>query len=394
MPRRAAIVAARRTPIGKFLGAFAEMSAADLGAAVVKDAIAAAGLRGDQVDEVILGCARQAGGGPNVARQVSFRAGCPETVPAFTVNKACGSGLKAIVLATQAILLGDAEVVVAGGTESMSRVPFMLPRARTGYRLGHADMVDGMYQDGFLCPLCKEVMGKTAENLAEQYAISREQQDAYAVRSQNRAEAAIRAGWFASEITPVEVLDAKGKSVVVAQDEHVRWGATIEGMRKLPPVFQEGGTVTAGNSSGITDGAAALVLMSEEKARALGREPLGFVEGYVSVGVPPRTMGIGPVPAVKRLAQRLGLSVTDWDLVELNEAFAAQVIACNRELGIDDARLNVAGSGISLGHPIGATGARIVVTLLHGMRRTGARRGLATLCISGGQGMAVSFVRA
>ncbi|MEK7866756.1 MAG: acetyl-CoA C-acetyltransferase [Planctomycetota bacterium] len=394
MARRVAVVAALRTPIGKFLGAFAEMSAADLGASVVKATLAAAGLRGDQVDEVILGNARQAGGGPNPARQVSWRAGCPETVPAYTVNKACGSGLKSIVLATQAILLGDAEVVVAGGMESMSRVPYMLPRARTGYRLGHAELVDGMYQDGFLCPLCKDLMGKTAENLADEYRIPREDQDAYAVRSQNRAESAIKSGWFASEIAPVEVADAKGKTTSVAQDEHVRLGATIDGMKKLPAVFKEGGTVTAGNSSGITDGAAALVLMSEEKARALGKEPLGFVEGYVSAGVGPRVMGLGPVPAVRKLNQKLGLSAASYDLVELNEAFAAQVIACNKELGFDLERTNVAGSGISLGHPIGATGARIVVTLLHGMKRTGARRGLATLCISGGQGMAVSITRA
>lgn len=393
MSRRVAIIAARRTPIGKFMGSFAEMSAADLGTSVVRDVLATAGIQGAQVDEVILGCARQAGGGPNVARQIAYRGGCPETTTAFTVNKACGSGLKAIVLAAQAILLGDAEVVVAGGTESMSRVPFLLPKARAGYRLGHAEMVDGMYQDGFLCPLCKEVMGKTAENLAEEYAIPREKQDLYAVHSQNRAETAIKGGWFASEIAPVEVADAKGKTTAVSQDEHVRFGATMEGMKKLPPVFKEGGTVTAANSSGITDGAAALVLMSEEKARALGKEPLAFLEGYVSAGVPPRTMGIGPVPAVKKLNAKLGLAVKDYDLVELNEAFAAQVIACNQELGFDPERLNVAGSGISLGHPIGATGTRIVVTLLHAMKRTGVRRGLATLCISGGQGMAASFVR-
>ncbi len=393
MSRRVAIIAARRTPIGKFMGGFADLAAADLGTSVVRDVLATAGIQGAQVDEVILGCARQAGGGPNVARQIAFRAGCPETTPAFTVNKACGSGLKSIVLAAQAILLGDAEVVVAGGTESMSRVPFMLPKARAGYRLGHAEMVDGMYADGFLCPLCREVMGKTAENLADEFHIAREEQDQYALRSQLRAEAAIKAGWFASEIAPVDVPDAKGKTTQVAQDEHVRFGATIESIRKLPPVFKEGGSVTAANSSGITDGAAALVLMSEEKARALGKEPLAFLEGYVSVGVPPRTMGIGPVPAVKKLNAKLGLAVKDYDLVELNEAFAAQVIACQRELGFDMERTNAFGSGISLGHPIGATGARIVVTLLHAMRRTSARRGLATLCISGGQGMAVSFVR-
>jgi acetyl-CoA C-acetyltransferase len=384
--RRSVILSARRTPIGRFLGALAEVHPAALGGVAARAALEAAGVAPGRVDEVVFGCARQAGQGPNVARQVAFRAGLPESVPAFTVNQACASSLKALVLADQAVRAGDAELVLAGGVESMSRVPYLLERARTGYRLGPAEAVDGMTRDGFLCPLCGETMGETAEILAERYSIGRQEQDAYAAESQNRCERARKAGAFAEEIVPVPGL--------LAQDEHPRDGVTAESLAKLPPVFKESGTVHAGNSSGITDGAAALVVASEERARELGIEPLARFAGAVSVGLEPRTMGLGPVPAVRALERRTGWPLDGYDLVELNEAFAAQVLACDRELHLDRSRLNVNGGAIALGHPIGATGARIAATLLHEMRRRGARRGLATLCVSGGLGMAAAFERA
>lgn len=390
---RIVVTHAARTPIGRFLGAFRDLTAVQLGTSAVKGLLDRAGVDPSTVDEVIFGCGRQAGSGTNLARQVAVHAGVPVRSPAFTVNKACASSLKAITLAAQAILLGEREIVVAGGTESMSRLPFYLDDLRLGWRMGHKTVQDGMYRDGFLCPLCGELMGRTAERLAEQYGIPREEQDRYAVESQHRCEAAAAAGRFDDEIVPVDVPARRGETVRVARDEHPRAGATVEGMRKLKPVFKKDGTVHAGNSSGITDGAAAVLVMSETRARALGLEPLATVEAWVSAGVDPKIMGIGPVPAVRALEEKTGAKLEDYDLIELNEAFAAQILACDRELHLDHDRVNVNGGAIALGHPIGATGARIVVTLLHEMRRRGSHRGLATLCVSGGLGMAVSFVR-
>lgn len=392
MSSRVAILEAKRTPIGKFLGAFRNHSAVKLGAEVSRAVLASSKTAPDDVDEVIFGHARQAGNGPNPCRQVSVRAGVPESKTAFTVNAACGSGLKSIALGADSIRLERAHVVLAGGMENMSQVPFMLDRAREGYRLGHAPLVDGMYRDGFLCPLCDMVMGETAEGLAEEYKITREEQDRWAAMSQVRAERSIVSGVFAEEIVSVTTTE-RGEAVTVLRDEHPRAGVTTESLARLAPVFKQGGTVTAGNSSGITDGAAAVVLASEEAAKRSGVAPLGWVRDFVAVGVEPRRMGIGPVPAVRALLARNRLSLGDIDVIELNEAFAAQVIACERDLEFDRERVNPNGGSISIGHPIGCSGARIVVTLLHEMRRRGAKRGLATLCVSGGMGMAMLIER-
>jgi acetyl-CoA C-acetyltransferase len=389
--REVVVAGAVRTPIGRFGGSLAALTAADLGAAAAREALARAGILPSQVDETIFGCARQAGGGPNVARQVGVRAGIPQEVPAFTVNMACGSGLKAIDLAFRAVRDGDADVVLAGGTESMSRVPYLLTGARWGYRMGNQPAVDGMYQDGFLCPLAGQLMGETAETLAGMYQITREEQDAFALRSQQRAAAALSENRYAAETFAVSVPAKKGTEAF-ARDEHPRADTSAASLQKLAPVFKEdGGTVTAGNSSGITDGAAALVVMSAERARSLGTTPQARIEGVSAAGVDPKVMGVGVVPAVRKLLERLARRLDAYDLVELNEAFAAQVIACDRELQLDPDRLNVNGGSIALGHPIGATGARIVVTLLHELSRRKARHGLATLCISGGMGLAASF---
>ena len=326
-----------------------------------------------------------------MARQIAYRAGVPQEVPAYTVNMACGSGLKSVHLAYKAVLDGDARVVLAGGAESMSRVPYLLTNARWGYRMGHQEAVDAMYQDGFLCPLAEQVMGETAETLAGMYGITREEQDAFALRSQERARRAIAEGRFDSEIVAVAAPAGKGEAKV-ARDEHPRAETTLASLGKLPPVFQEeGGTVTAGNSSGITDGAAAMLVMRRETADALNVKPAARVLGVASAGVDPHIMGIGVVPAVKRLLEDLKMRLSDFDLVEVNEAFAAQVLACDRELGFDPDRLNVNGGAIALGHPIGASGSRIATTLVHEMKRRGARRGLAALCISGGMGLAAAF---
>jgi acetyl-CoA C-acetyltransferase len=387
------VLSAARTPIGKFGGSFASMSAADLGVVAAKAALERSGLPPAAVDETIFGHARQAGGGPNTARQVSHRAGVPDTVPAFTVNKACASSLKALTLGALSIAAGENEVVLVGGAECMSATPYLLPRVRFGERLGHGEVVDAMYRDGFLCPLCGELMGQTAENLAREYSILRAEQDAYAAESQNRAAAAASSGRWSDEIVPVEISGKKGL-VRVEKDEHPRPETTVESLARLSPVFDtEHGTVHAGNSSGITDGAAALVLATEEEAKKSGIEPLARVVAWTSAGVEPERMGIGPVPAIRTLLQKTGRALADIDLIELNEAFAAQVIACARELPLDLARLNVSGGAIALGHPIGATGARIVTTLLHEMKRRSASKGIATLCVSGGMGMAVLFER-
>jgi acetyl-CoA C-acetyltransferase len=387
------VLSAARTPIGKFGGSFASLSAADLGVVAARGAIERSNLPAPAVSETIFGHARQAGGGPNTARQVSHRAGVPDSVPAYTVNKACGSSLKAITLGALSIAAGENEVVLAGGTECMSATPYLLPRARFGMRMGHAEIVDGMYRDGFLCPLCGQLMGETAENLVREFGISRAEQDAFALESQRRAHAAIETGLFDAEIVPVEVAGKKGP-VTVTRDEHVRGDTTLEGLARLRPVFDAAeGTVHAGNSSGITDGAAALVLASEEAVARSGVEPLARVAAWTSAGVEPSRMGIGPVPAIRKLLAKTGRTLPDIDRIELNEAFAAQVLACARELPFDPARLNVAGGAIALGHPIGATGARISTTLLHEMKRSGVKTGIATLCISGGMGMAVLFER-
>jgi acetyl-CoA C-acetyltransferase len=387
------VLSAARTPIGRFGGAFASLSAADLGEVAARAAIERSGLPPAALDETIFGHARQAGGGPNTARQVSHRAGVPDSVPAYTVNKACASSLKAITLGALSIAAGENEAVLVGGTECMSATPYLLTRARFGYRMGHSEIVDGMYRDGFLCPLCGQLMGETAENLVREFGILRAEQDACAAESQRRAAEAMVSGRFDDEIAPVTVAGRKGPTVV-DRDEHPRPDTTVESLAKLPPVFDpESGTVHAGNSSGITDGAAALVLASEEEVRRAGVEPLGRVVSWTSAGVEPERMGIGPVPALRSLLAKEKLALSDIDLIELNEAFAAQVIACARELPFDPARVNVNGGAIALGHPIGATGARITTTLLHEMRRRGAKRGVATLCVSGGMGMAVLFER-
>src|SRR6185503_8910849 len=361
---RLVLAAPVRTPIGRFGGALAPLSAADLGTAAARAALTRAGLGGDAVDQVVFGHARQAGGGPNTARQIAFRSGVPQERPAFTVNQACGSGLQAVLCAARAIRLGEAEVVLAGGTESMSNTPYLLPRARWGYRLGHAEIVDGMYQDGFNDPLSKLVMGETAEELAVEAGIDRAAADAYAAATQKYCEEARRTDRFAAEIVPVEV-PGKGGATTVDRDEHPRDGVTAAALAKLAPVFREGGTVTAGNASGITDGAAALVVASEAAAERLGITPAGYLLDWEVVGVDPRIMGIGPVPAVRRLFARQGVDYGDIDQVELNEAFASQVLACLKDLPFERRRVNPDGGAIALGHPIGATGARILVTLLH-----------------------------
>jgi len=389
---RVAILASARTPIGKFMGSFADLTAADLGAVAVRGVLERARVAPDAVDELIFGCARQAGGGPNMARQVLMKAGIPEERPAFTVNQACGSGLQSILLAAERIRLGKARIVVAGWSENMTRVPYLLDRARTGYRLGNAPLVDGMYRDGFLDPICGMVMGETAEKLADLYSISRKEQDAFALESQRKAGAA--AAKLREEIVPVSVPGKKGEARVVDRDEHPRPDTTLEDMKKLPPVFRKEGTVHAGNSSGITDGAAALVLLSESALREHGGKPQAWVGESTVVGVDPSIMGIGPVPAVRKLLAETGRALEAYELVELNEAFAAQVLACDRELRFDRDRLNVNGGAIALGHPIGATGARIVTTLLHEMVRRNAPLGLATLCVSGGLGIALELDRA
>jgi acetyl-CoA C-acetyltransferase len=384
------ILSAVRTPIGKYGGSLAGFTAPDLGVVAARAALERAAVRPEEVSEVIFGHARQAGNGPNPARQVAVRSGVPVKVPAFTVNQACASGLKAVALGFDQIMLGRADLVLAGGMEAMSRVPYFVEGARWGARIGHQPFVDGMYQDGFFCPLSKMVMGETAELLAEQYGISREEQDEFALLSQQGAGRALEGGRFTAEIAPVSIKDKKGERVF-AIDEHPRADTTPQSLAKLAPVFSKAGSVTAGNASGITDGAAALVLASEDWMKRSGSAvtPLGRIVDYTIAGVDPKVMGIGPVPAIRKLLERTGRTLDDYDLVELNEAFAAQVLACDRELHFDRERLNVNGGAIALGHPIGCTGARIAVTLLHEMKKRGARRGLATLCVSGGLGMAM-----
>ena len=387
----AVILEGARTPVGKFLGSLAGTTAVELGTMAAVEALRRADIDATSVDQTIFGHARQAGNGPNTGRQVSIHAGVPQEVSAYNVNIACGSGMKAAQLGAQQIMLGQSEVVLVGGMENMTRVPYLLPDMRMGSRLGNTEAVDAMYRDGLLDPLCGLIMGETAENLVDLYDISREEQDTFALESQQKAEAGKVER--AAEMFPVEVKAGK-QTVMIEEDEHVRPQTTMESLAKLAPVFREGGSVTAGNSSGLTDGAASMVLMSEARAAAEGREPLARIIGMSWAGVDPKIMGIGPVPATKKVLASTGLSLADIDVIEINEAFAAQVIACERELKFDRDKLNLRGGGISVGHPIGMSGARIMLSLAYQMREHGHALGLATLCISGGQGLAVVLERA
>lgn len=389
----AVIVAAGRSAVGGFGGSLGSLTAVQLGTQVIRGVLERAGVSPDQVDEVILGQVLTAAAGQNPARQSSIHAGIPERVPAMTINKVCGSGLKAVSMAAQAIALGDAEIMVAGGQESMSQAPHALPNSRTGQRMGDWKLEDTMIRDGLWDAFNQYHMGVTAENLAEKYGISREEQDAFAAQSQQRAVAAMEAGRFRDEIVPIQVPQRKGDPVVVDQDEHPKADTTAEGLGKLRPAFAKEGTVTAGNASGLNDGAAVVVVMSARKAEELGLEPLARISAYASAGVDPAIMGSGPVPATQRCLQRAGWEIPDLDLIEANEAFAAQALAVGRELKWDMERVNVNGGAIALGHPIGASGCRVLVTLLHEMKRRDAKRGLATLCIGGGQGVALAVSR-
>ncbi|MCZ8535719.1 acetyl-CoA C-acetyltransferase [Paenisporosarcina quisquiliarum] len=388
------VVSAVRTAIGSFQGSLKDVPATKLGAIVIKEALAKAGLEPNQVSEVIMGNVLQAGLGQNPARQASIQAGLPETVPSMTINKVCGSGLKAVHLATQAIIAGDADIVVAGGMENMSQAPYLLKNAREGFRMGDQKVVDSMISDGLWCAFNDYHMGITAENLCNRYEITREQQDEFSARSQERAVQAIDAGKFKEEIVAVEIPQRKGDPIVFDTDEYPKRGTSAEKLGKLRPAFKKEGSVTAGNASGINDGAAAVVVMSKEKADELGLTPLATIVANASAGVDPSVMGIGPVQAVKNVFEKSGLSMADIDLVEANEAFAAQSIAVDRELAFDHDKLNVNGGAIALGHPIGASGARIFVSLLHEMTKQDAKTGLATLCIGGGQGVATIVKRA
>jgi acetyl-CoA C-acetyltransferase len=393
------VVGAARTPIGRYGGTLRSTHPAELGACAARAALERAGLTPDDVNEVLVGHGRQAGSGPNPARQLGRRAGLPDTTPAQTINQACASGLQAVALGTQAILVGQSSVVLSGGIESMSRMPYYLDAddARWGHTMGDFTLVDAMYRDGFLCPLSGLIMGQTADVLARQYRITRGQSDAYALESQRRAGAAIAAGRFKDEITPAPGRDAKGRAVELEVDEHPRPQTTIENLERLTPVFDpvdgEAGIITAGSASGMTDGGAAVVLASGEAVATRGLRPMARILGWATTGVDPRVMGIGPVPAIRTLLDRLGLGLDAFDLVELNEAFAPQVLAVLRDVPIEPDRLNVNGGAIALGHPIGCTGTRMLVTLLYEMARRDVRRGLATLCVSGGLGMALAVER-
>lgn len=391
--KEAVIISAVRTPIGSFGGSFKDLSAVQLGAIAAKEAIRKANVKPDIIDEVIFGNVLQAGLGQNVARQVSIAAGIPAEVPSMTINKVCGSGLKTVILAAQAIMLGEADVVLAGGTENMSSAPYILPKARWGQRMGDDTLVDVMIHDGLWDIFNNYHMGITAENIAEQWNITREAQDKFALESQLRAERAIKNGRFKDEIVPVEIPQRKGNPIVVDTDEFPRFGSTIEGLAKLKPAFKKDGTVTAGNASGINDGAAAVVVMSREKAEELGLKPLASILSFASAGVDPKIMGYGPVPASRKALKKAGMDIKDIDLVEANEAFAAQSLSVARDLELDMDKTNVNGGAIALGHPIGCSGTRILVTLIHEMIKRDVKTGLATLCIGGGQGTAIIIKR-
>ena len=386
------IVAAGRTAVGKFGGAFAKIPAADLGAHVIKDLLLRSGVSADAISEVILGQVLTAGCGQNPARQASIRGGLPDMVPAFTINKVCGSGLKATHLATQAIRCGDAQIIIAGGQENMSASPHVLNGSRDGFRMGDAKLVDTMIVDGLWDVYNQYHMGTTAENIAKKFSISRVEQDEFALASQNKAEAAQKAGKFKDEIIPYEIAGKKA-SVIVDSDEYIKHGTTLDSLAALRPAFSKDGTVTAGNASGINDGAAAVIMMTAKKAAELGLKPLVKIKAYSSAGVDPAMMGMGPVPAAQLCLKKAGWTHQDLDLMEINEAFAAQAIAVNREMGWDTNKINVNGGAIAIGHPIGASGCRILVTLIHEMIRRDAKRGLASLCIGGGLGVALAVER-
>ncbi|VVE11179.1 acetyl-CoA acetyltransferase [Pandoraea iniqua] len=387
------IVSAARTAVGKFGGSLAKVAAPDLGAIVIDEVLKRAKLKGEDVSEVILGQVLTAGSGQNVARQAAIKAGLPTMVPAMTINKVCGSGLKAVMLAANAIAAGDADIVVAGGQENMSAAPHVLPGSRDGFRMGDAKLVDTMIVDGLWDVYNQYHMGITAENVAKEYGITREMQDAFAAASQNKAEAAQKAGRFDAEIVPVSIPQRKGDPLLFNTDEFVRHGVTAESLAGLKPAFSKDGTVTAANASGLNDGAAAVVVMSAKRAEQLGLKPLARIVAYANAGVDPSVMGIGPVPASQRCLARAGWDVKDLDLMEINEAFAAQALAVNKQMGWDTSKINVNGGAIAIGHPIGASGCRILVTLLHEMARRDARRGLASLCIGGGMGVALAVER-
>jgi len=389
----AVIAMAVRTPVGSFGRSLANVSAVELGVIALKEALSRLNLDPKEVDEVILGNVLQAGQGQNPARQVAVRSGIPVEVPACTVNKVCASGLKSVMLAAQSIMLGEADVVVAGGIENMSQAPYALPKARWGHRMGDGNLVDLMIFDGLWDIFNGYHMGITAENVAAKYGITREEQDEFALRSQQKAEAAIKAGKFKEEIVPVLIPQKKGDPIVFDTDEHPRFGTTLEALSKLPPAFKKDGTVTAGNASGINDGAAIIIVMSEKKATSMGITPLAVIRSWGTAGVDPSIMGTGPIPASKKALAKAGWTASNLDLIEANEAFAAQAIAVNREMGWDLDKVNVNGGAIALGHPIGASGARILTTLLYEMKRRGAKKGLATLCIGGGQGAALAVER-
>jgi acetyl-CoA C-acetyltransferase len=390
MSKEVVIVAATRTAVGSFGGSLADVPAHSLGAVVVRELLKRTGVGADQVDEVILGQVLTAGAGQNPARQTVIEAGLSQETPAMTINKVCGSGLKAVHLAWQSVMCGDAEIVIAGGQENMSASPHILPASRKGKMMGDWQMTDTMIKDGLWCAFNDCHMGITAENIADKYGFSRAEQDLFASESQRRTEQAQAAGNFAAEIVPVEIPQRKGDPVVFAADEFPRPGTTAEKLAGLRPAFRKDGTVTAGNASGINDGAAAVMVMTAEKAAELGLKPMARIVSFASAGVDPAIMGTGPIPATRKCLEKAGWSVSDLDLVESNEAFAAQAMSVNKEIGWDTARVNVSGGAISIGHPIGASGARVLVTLLHGMQREGARKGLATLCIGGGQGVAMA----
>jgi acetyl-CoA C-acetyltransferase len=385
------ILSACRTPIGAFGGVFKDVSAADLGAVVIREAISRADVKAADVGDVVMGCVLQAGAGMNVARQAALKAGVPVEVPGETVNRVCGSGLQAVVHAVEAIRVGYVDTIVAGGTESMSNAPYLLKGARWGYRMGNAEAIDSMLAEGLTCAMGQGHMGITAEEVASRYSVSRTDQDAFAAESQQRAERAIKEGRFKDEIIPVTIPQKKGEALTVDTDEYPRPGTTAEKLARLTPAFKKDGSVTAGNASGINDGAAALVVAAGESARKAGKKPLARILSYVSTGVDPAIMGMGPVPAVRKVLDRAGLKGSDIDLFELNEAFAAQALAVTRELGLDAAKINVNGGAIALGHPIGASGARVLTTLVYALRARKLRYGVASLCIGGGMGIAMAI---
>ncbi|HYX40567.1 MAG TPA: acetyl-CoA C-acetyltransferase [Pyrinomonadaceae bacterium] len=391
--REAVIISAVRTPTGKFLGALKNFSATELGAMVVRESVRRAGVRAEDVDEVIMGCVIQAGLGQNPARQAALKGGIPFGVSAVTINKVCGSGLKAVMLAAQGVQLSDAEIVVAGGMESMSNAPYLMPKAREGYRMGNATLVDAMIHDGLWCAFENYHMGHTGEVVAERYGVTRADQDEYALNSHARASAAIKAGKFKDEILPVEIPQKKGASVIFDTDESVREDTSLEALSKLKPAFREGGTVTAGNAPGVNDGASAVVVTSLERARALGVEPLARIVAQATSGIQPELVMMAPLEAIQKVLRKAGWSLSQADLIELNEAFAVQAVAIIRELKLDPAKVNVNGGAVALGHAVGQSGSRVLTTLLYEMKRRNVRRGLAALCLGGGNAVALAVER-